>query len=241
MTEKYNFETLNQTIENANTEEDIFQYFVRMNKDYKKEKKEGLIDDDVMVSLTELWRSLKVYDDYVYEILEEKWKSPPTVIQDILDFSERYNLVKYERYAEKLDESELAETESLFQAIWNKNCRVEGSISYYDWDEDEYVSTSICLPKKEREKYMYNLKLICAEIIYNRGEMLLRFFVRRGEFELAAVHVGDGRGIWECLSETEILSQYTENGEPMEIEDNETIIFLEKEEQHPKGNMLFLR
>lgn len=237
MIEKYNMETFDKMVQKNPTDDDIFNYFVRLNKDYKKEKKAGLINDDVMIHLLEFWNTLRdVTDGALPDLLYEKWQGKrPTFIADIIEFAPRYNKIRCERFMTKLDPTETKETESLFNAIWEKNVRMEGSVSYYDWDEDEFFDSSIEVPRKDRDNYQYDFKRLCANVIYNRGNMLLKFYSRRGGFEIVGIHVGDGKGTWECLTKSEIQGEYTGNdGMPMIIEDNETVIFLERPEEETK-------
>lgn len=237
MIEKYNLENFRNYIAYHNNDEDIFQYFVRMNKDYKKEKKAGNITEDTMMHLVEFWNSLAdAFEGSLTEFLYTKWEGRrPVMVEDIVNFAPKYNQIRCEKYMTKLDPTETEETESLFKAIWDKNMRFEGTYSFYDWDEDTFDDQSIEVPRKNRDAYMYDFKRICASVIYNRGNMLLKFYARRGGYEIVAVHVGDGRGIWECLSKAEIQESYTTNeGYPMSFEDNETVVFLEKEEKEDK-------
>lgn len=243
MKEKYNLDTFNELMQSNPSDDDVFHYFSRMNKDYNKAKKNGLITEDVMAYLVEFWDTLRdMTDGVLVKFLFEKWHGHrPALVKDIVEFAPKYNEINYNKVAEKLDPIEIRETETLFNAIWEKGTRMEGIISYYDWDNDSFVSDSIEVPRKDREGYKYDFKRICANIIYNRGNMLLKFYSRRGGFEVVGIHVGDGQGIWECLTKAEIQTMYTTNeGAPMVIEDNETVIFLERpEEKTTAENVLY--
>lgn len=242
MTENYNINTLNAFLSTSPSEDDIVRWFAKMNNVYKKNKKNGKINDEVMIKLVEFWHDISdEFGEDLFLLLENRWNGDmPLMVKDILDFTPKYHQFLYEQTMKKLDPTERREADSLFKAIWDKNMRLEGSVSYYDWDEDRFFEGGLKVPRKNRDGFEPDLRRVCANVIYNRGNMFLKFFARRGAFEIAGVHVGDGQGVWECLTKAEIQSSYTDdNGNPTQFEDNETVIFLDRDEPAKTDNVLY--
>ena len=101
-----------------------------------------------------------------------------------------------------MNKFEREETEALFDAIWSRNMRIDIQAHFYDWDIDEDKDVSIDMPRLNRDSVL--LKRICSEVIYNRGAMLIRFYARRGMFEIAGINAVNGTGEWSCMSEYEL-------------------------------------
>lgn len=191
----------------------VSDWFINLNKSYKKLRKNGKITDDSMIELVEFWYMLgQVYGEEFMEWVEEIWGgSMPAIIQDILEFSDKYSQITYERYIEKMDAFEIEEAEILAEAIWNKERRVDIHGSFFDYDDDEEKELAITIPRNDREMDKIELKKACAMVIYNRGSMILRFYQPRGRYEIAGVVCLDGTGRWETIEPGE-LGDWFEGG-----------------------------
>lgn len=209
------------------TEDDVFHWFVNLNKKYKKLRKEGKVDDDLMIELAEFWVAVQqtLGEDFI-DWLEEKWDYKyPALIADISEFFPRYGEVSYKKLIQKMNDFEIREAELLADAIWEKNMRVEIQSQIFDWDKDEELGISLTVPRDDRNGLRYELMKVCAKMVYNRGTMVARFFSGRGEFEVAGVKALTGTGEWSCLSEWELSECYEEG-----LYSNEKAIILEHKE-----------
>lgn len=238
MTDKYNIQTFRDFLYAVRrSEEEIFAWFVEMNRTYKEEKENGRINEAVMVQLFEFWLELSdKYRDDVIEILSDGWGGKrPVMIRDITDFSDRYSEIKCEEMLTKLDPIERQETESLMSAVWDRNMRFEMSANMYDWDTDREMATNITVPRENRTESMRNeVMLLCAKVIYNRGNMLVKFYAGRGSFEYAGITVRRS-GRWSGLSEFELADEYTNGGgDPFTLKENERICDLKREDPDPE-------
>ena len=213
MTKEKLADKFERLIDNESSFEDIFKWFVNLNKSYKKMKKEGKITDEVMYELADFFFWIgSEYGADVLDAIENMWgNNTPALITDIFEFFPKYNEIDLQRIHNKMDAFEIREAELLFDAAWNKNCRFSIMSIYYDWDEDEDFSAQMSVPRKDREEYKTEFREACAFTIYNRGIMIFKFLVGRGLFEIAGVKAINGTGEWSSMSEEE-LSHYLEDG-----------------------------
>lgn len=243
MLEKYNVNKFYEFMSHDPTDEQIHGWFAKMNKEYKKQKKEGLITDDIMFGLVSFWMDIREeYDENILMILLPFWPDePPMVVKDIVEWTAEYHKRTYEMFVEKMDAVEVKETETLFDAIWNRNQRFEGSITYFDWDADSVFDTGITVPRDEREPLYYDFKLWCAKIIYNRGSIVVKFYANRGKFEVACILV-DGDGHWYCIDESAMSERYVDGeGKPVTLKSNERMTFFEREEVERPANAVYFK
>jgi hypothetical protein len=220
---------------------EILQWFVLLNKKYKKMKKDNQITDDIMVDLTEFLIELNVlYGQEFLSWLESEWGyDSPEFVKDIIAFSPKHREITYNRQLEKMDEFEKEEANLLFNAIWNKNMRAEIECDIFDWDTEQERLLSLTVPRKNREKYETELRKVCATTIYNRGSMYIRFFANRGQFEIVGIKAFNGTGEWSCFSEYELLDCFEEGLKP-----NEKVILLSHDHNNSmdtKDNVIMFR
>jgi len=172
----------------------------------------------------EFWDTLPfMFEEDIIAWLKERWGGQfPKMVQDITAFSEGACERAYKAEYERLDAFERHEADTLFEAIWNRETRVDINGELYDWDADELRSVSLTVPRLKRtDDIEYELRRVCAMIIYNRGVMVLRFFADRGRFEIAGINVPEGNGRWESMSK-ETLTENLNGG----IDSNETVVML---------------
>ena len=204
-------------------------WFKRMNKDYKSLKKKELVTEEKMIELADFWTwfMAEFRDDLVPEILDAWGDNPPVVFEEVTRFLPRYEEIKMEKALSRVAEEELGEVETLFHSIWDKNVRTELSVDYFDWENDDYESTGYTLPRLNRDIFENRIKATCADIIYNRGHLLIKFFSKPGKFEYSGVAV-DEDGKWYCLDKKQLQSEYTneENRAPIGEGPGEKVIKL---------------
>ena len=225
--EEYNIENLNNFLEEDRTPEEVCKWFDRMVTDYNGLKRRDMISDETMYKLFEFWNNIKyVYGNNIYNILDEHWDDKPIkMMSDFHEFAPVFHKKLYEKLLFSMDEIEKEETEALIREVWNKNQRMELSISYYDYDLDIFQELMMVIPRKNRNKLEPEFKTICANIILNRGQLLVKLYCQRGLVEYAAITV-DEDGRWLCLNESEVASYYhNENNKPLTMKKNEKVIF----------------
>lgn len=219
------------------SEEDAFQWFKDLNNQYIELKKENKVSDEDLFELSELVIGLdSILEGEFISWLEYRYEdddpenSFPTIMSDIMSFMPTHSKMQYEKYLTKLDSFEKGEVKSLSKAILNKKTRVELHGNIYDWDNDEEKDLYLKVDRNITEMSKYELFLFCANIIYNRGSLIARFYSSRGKFELAGITAQNGKGSWSCMSELEVEDCF-EDG----LCENEKVIILDKG-QKPKNN-----
>ena len=189
-----------------NGEGSFRRWLSAINKLYKKRKADGEVTDDNMIGLCEFWLSaVSILQEDLFDALHYLYGDDiPVMLKDIDSFLPRYSELSFQREIAELDEIELRETESLAKAIWDKNLRAELSFSVFSWEQDDVINGGITIPRKREATSLVELKRTCAAVISNRGSMTIRFFLPKGQYEIAVVTVFNSEGIWESVSPKEV-------------------------------------
>lgn len=181
------------------TEAEVVEMFRAMSDEYDKSEK----DEALMVGLTDfmLHAAGQLGPDFMQMVISELGVTP--LFADTSEFLPEFTRITGERIAAKMDEYEQKEADLLFHAIWDRHQRAEITCEMFDWDKDEEMHIEYVLPRDDREEP--ELRRICNMMVYNRGSMVIRFYARRGLFEIAGVAALNGTGEWSCFSEYELI------------------------------------
>lgn len=208
--------------------EDIVQWFKTLDGQFKGLLEANKVTDTTLMELSEFIYGIDgKFGPGFLDMVDSYWEGePPVLMTHVNEFGPEYSKHKLEEDYARLDAVEKKEAESLFREIWDRKVRADINCGFYDWDEDVEKSISYTLPKLDRSMAEMELKRLCANVIYNRGNMIIRFYARRGMFEIAAIKAYNGTGEWENFSDIDFEMCF-ENG----IAPNETIIQLKTKSQ----------
>ena len=236
--EKYNIKNLNAFFSKERNIEEVYVWFDGMAEDYISYKESEEYSENGMFKLVDFWQSdiQNVYGDTIYNLITEHWAGKNiSLIADIQDFLPRYFDLKLEAIKKQMTEIELEEAETLVKEIWETGERFELSYSFYDYIEDAFVNYALDVPRLNREDAKVEMEIACYGVLFNRGNLLVKIFKKRGQIEYVAIKV-DEDGFWTCLNEDEVLTTYHDsNNNPLSLGSNEKVATF----RHPTRAKIF--
>ena len=228
--EKYNIQSLSKFLEQERTVNELCEWFDNMSDDYDAHKKEVGFSEDEMYKLLDFWLKIQaIYGNQIFNVLSSHWENQKQMIKDFQVFTPKYHEIKYQNILAQMTDTEREEATSLIEEIWEKNQRLEMNFHFYDYEMDSFSDINMSIPRLERENAKSEFSEICANMILNRGHLLVKIYCPRGLVEYTAISVNEN-GLWYCMDEAEIAAFYSDGSQhPLTMSQNERLIYL----KHP--------
>ena len=172
--------------------------------------------------ITELYNTLSEFQEEnggVPSFMLETLENSTWVIAAATALREKNKTKRDEAFA-KLNMVEKATFENLRDTIWNFEGRKFLASTFYDYDEDDYMSFQMEIPRKfdnkeEETDYSVSFETSLANIIYNRGSLIIRVSKPRNNSDIYGIYFTE-RGEWEAVPAKELKEIYASTDDDAE-------------------------